>query len=74
VSVITHRYWVAEEKDGTFTVHRKSSGDPSWDSGYLSGQFGSREAAEAEMQRTKEFDASDFGKEFNEALDKEDWS
>jgi hypothetical protein len=26
------------------------------------------------MQREQEFDESDFGKEFNEALDKEDWS
>jgi hypothetical protein len=71
---ITYRYWVVQEADGSFSVYRKSLTDPVADSGYLAGDFSVRKSAEDYMQREQEFDASDFGKEFNEALEKEDWS
>jgi hypothetical protein len=70
----TYKYWVAPEFDGSYSVYRKSPTDPVSDSGYLAGNFGSRKAASDYMQREQEFDESDFGKEFNEALEKEDWS
>lgn len=71
---VTYRYWVAQEADGSFSVYRKSPTDPVADSGFLAGDFSTRKAANDYVQREQEFDESDFGKEFNEALDKEDWS
>lgn len=71
---IQFRYWVAPESDGTFSVYRKAPGDPACDSGFLSGDFSTREAAEACMKREQAFDASEFGREFNEALAQEEWS
>jgi hypothetical protein len=71
---ITFRYWIKQEADGTFSVYRKAPGDPVQDSGFLSGDFSDKASAEDCMKREQEFDASEFGQEFNEALAKEDWS
>lgn len=68
------KYWVAAASDGTFSIYRRNKDTPRYDTGFLMGDFSTREAAEECMRREQEFDASDFGKEFNEALANEDWS
>lgn len=68
-----YKYWIGSERDGTFSVYRKAVGDPSQDSGFLAGDFITRRSAQKYIDREKEFDASDFGREFNLALREEDF-
>lgn len=67
------RYWIKPESDGTFSVFRKAPDDPPYDNGFLAGDFHNRAAAEEYVKSEKEFDASEFGQEFNAALAAETW-
>ena len=70
---MSFRYWTRQERDSTWSVYRKAPGDPDIDTGFLSGDFGTRYSAEKYISECKTFDASEFGQEFSAALAAEKW-